>query len=163
VGSEQAALQSIERVYRERGADFLRLALAQTGDLDHARDAVQEGFARAIRGRSSFRGSGSIEGWLARCVVNAAHDARRRSGRSTRADQIADQAGAFDSGAESLVVREAVMQLPRRQRDALFLRYYLDFDYATIAEALGVEVGTVSATLHSARTSLQQALQEVER
>jgi DNA-directed RNA polymerase specialized sigma24 family protein len=72
VGSEQAALRSIERVYREHGADFLRLALAQTGDLDHARDAVQEGFARAIRRRSSFRGAGSIEGWLARCVINAA-------------------------------------------------------------------------------------------
>lgn len=163
MGSEQAVLQPIERVYRERRGDFLRLALAQTGDLDRARDAVQEGFARAIRQRSSFRGAGSIEGWLARCVINAARDARRRSARSTRADQIADHPIAFDSGAESIVVREAVMQLPRRQRDALFLRYYLDFDYATIAEALGVEVGTVSATLHSARTSLQQALQEVQR
>jgi hypothetical protein len=41
MGSEQGALQSIERVYRERGVDFLRLALAQTGDLDSARDALQ--------------------------------------------------------------------------------------------------------------------------
>jgi RNA polymerase sigma factor (sigma-70 family) len=163
VGSEPATLLSIERVYRERGSDFLRLALAQTGDLDRARDAVQEGFARAIRRRSSFRGAGSIEGWLARCVINAARDAQRSSARRARADRIADDAIAFDSGAESLVVREAVMRLPRRQRDALFLRYYLDFDYVTIAEALGVEVGTVSATLHSARTSLQQALQEVQR
>jgi RNA polymerase sigma-70 factor, ECF subfamily len=163
VGSEQGALQSIERVYRERGADFLRLALAQTGDLDSARDALQEGFARAIRQRSSFRGAGSIEGWLARCVINAAHDARRTSGRSVYADEVADLAGSFDSGAVSLVVREAVLQLPGRQRDALFLRYYLDLDYASIAETLGIEVGTVSATLHAARTSLRQALQEVRQ
>jgi RNA polymerase sigma factor (sigma-70 family) len=162
VGSEQAVLQSIERVYRERGGDFLRLALAQTGDLDRARHGVQEGFARAIRGRSSFRGTGSIEGWLARCVINAAHDARRRVS-AVRADQAGDSPGAFDSGPESLVVREAVLKLPRRQRDALFLRYYLDLDYAAIAEALGVEVGTVSATLHAARTSLREALQEVQR
>jgi hypothetical protein len=33
-----------------------------------------------------------------------------------------------------------VSQLPQRQRDALFLRYDLGFDYATIAETLGVEV-----------------------
>jgi DNA-directed RNA polymerase specialized sigma24 family protein len=45
--------------------------------------------------------------------------------------------------------REAVRQLPQRQRDALFLRYYLDFDYRAIAEALDVEVGTISATLHA--------------
>jgi RNA polymerase sigma factor (sigma-70 family) len=161
VGSEQAVLQSIEQVYRERGGDFLRLALAQTGDLDRARDAVQEGFASAIRRRSSFRGVGSIEGWLARCVINAAHDARR-SARSARAG-VAERPTSFESGADSLVVREAVLQLPRRQRDALFLRYYLDLDYAAIAEALGVEVGTVSATLHAARTSLRQSLQEVQR
>jgi RNA polymerase sigma factor (sigma-70 family) len=162
VGPEQLALEAIEKIYRERGADFQRLALAQTGDLERARDAVQEGFARAIHRRSSFRGAGSIEGWLARCVINAAHDARRRNGRSS-ADQVANLAGASDSGAESLVVREAVTELPRRQRDALFLRYYLDFDYVAIAEALGVEVGTVSATLHAARSSLRQALQEVQQ
>ena len=51
--------------------------------------------------------------------------------------------------------------LPQRQRDALFLRYYLDFDYRAIAEALDVEVGTISATLHAARSSLMDALQEV--
>jgi RNA polymerase sigma factor (sigma-70 family) len=163
VGSERAALEAIERVYRERGRDFQRLALAQTGDLERARDAVQEGFARAIRRRSSFRGAGSIEAWLARCVINAAHDARRKTGDSGRADQSVDLVGTSDSEADDLVVREAVTQLPRRQRDALFLRYYLDFDYAAIAEALGVEVGTVSATLHAARTSLRQVLQEVQR
>jgi RNA polymerase sigma factor (sigma-70 family) len=61
------------------------------------------------------------------------------------------------------VVREAVRRLPQRQRDALFLRYYLDFDYRAIAEALDVEVGTISTTLHAARNSLRDALQEVPR
>lgn len=163
MGPERASLEAIERVYRARGGDFLRLALAQTGDLERARDAVQDGFARALRGRESFRGSGSIEAWLARCVINAASDARRTAGREHPADAVGERAGTAPWGAESLVVREAVTQLPRRQRDALFLRYYLEFDYLSIAEALGVEVGTVSATLHAARASLEQALQEVQR
>ena len=55
------------------------------------------------------------------------------------------------------------MQLPQRQRNALFLRFYLDFDYAAIAETLGIEVGTVSATLHAARAALAEQLQEVKR
>jgi DNA-directed RNA polymerase specialized sigma24 family protein len=45
----------------------------------------------------------------------------------------------------------------------LFLRHYLDLDYHAIAEVLVVEVGTVSATLHAARSSLRDALQEVPR
>jgi DNA-directed RNA polymerase specialized sigma24 family protein len=49
----------IETVYRERGREFFRLALAKTGDLEQAHDAVQERFARAIRGRSSYRATGS--------------------------------------------------------------------------------------------------------
>jgi RNA polymerase sigma-70 factor (ECF subfamily) len=60
-------------------------------------------------------------------------------------------------------VREAVQRLPARQRDALYLRYYLDLDYRAIADVLDVEVGTVSATLHAARNSLRDALQEVRR
>jgi RNA polymerase sigma factor (sigma-70 family) len=60
-----------------------------------------------------------------------------------------------------MAVRAALAALPRRQRDALFLRHFLDFDYAAIAATLGVEVGTVSATLHAGRAVLARALQEV--
>jgi RNA polymerase sigma factor (sigma-70 family) len=161
--SEAASLLVIERVYRERGGSFLRLALAQTGDVESARDALQEGFARAVRSRASYRGTGPIEAWLARCVLNAARDSRRRRGEDASADDPVDPGADFHADAGSMVVREAVGRLPRRQRDTLFLRYYLDFDYSTIAEALGVEVGTVSATLHAARAALARALQEVQR
>jgi RNA polymerase sigma factor (sigma-70 family) len=156
---EPATLQAIEAVYRGRGADFFRFALARTSDPDLARDAVQEGFARAIRAAHSFRGSGSLEAWIGRCVLNAAIDASRTAGVQERAEQADD--GALPSIEADGDVREALRRLPVRQRDALFLRYYLDFDYVTIAETLGVEVGTVSATLHAARGNLLQALQEV--
>lgn len=160
-----ASLVDIETVYRGRGADFFRLALARTGEVEAARDALQEGFARAIRGRRSFRGAGSLEAWIARCVINAAHDVARRprvdDGRRTA--EAGAVSGSGEPGVDAAVVRDAVRRLPRRQRDALFLRHYLDFDYATIASTLNVEVGTVSATLHAARTSLAHHLQEVAR
>jgi RNA polymerase sigma factor (sigma-70 family) len=162
------SLAEIEAVYRSRGADFFRLALARTGDPEAARDAVQDGFAHAIRGRLSYRGTGSLEAWLARCVINAARDVGRNPS-ATDAHGAATPVSSNDSGpaeavsleADVAIVREAVRQLPPRQRDALFLRFYLGFDYTTIAETLGVQVGTVSATLHAARASLAQSLQEV--
>jgi RNA polymerase sigma factor (sigma-70 family) len=149
-----ASLAEIEAVYRSRGADFLRLALARTGDPETAGDAVQDGFARAIRSRRTFRGTGPLDAWIARCVINAAHDAATRPAPSV--PEV--PADSFDAAAD---VRDAVRQLPPRQRDALFLRFYLDFDYAAIAEALDIEVGTVSATLHAARAALARSLQEV--
>jgi RNA polymerase sigma factor (sigma-70 family) len=146
-------LEAIEAVYRRRVDDFFRFALAKTGDPERARDAVQEGFARAIRGRATFHGTGQLEAWVARCVTNAAHDLTRALSRMQvePQDVAADSMTASDDGGS--VIRDAVRRLPRRQRDALFLRYYLDFDHRAIAEALDVEVGTVSATLHAARNS----------
>jgi RNA polymerase sigma factor (sigma-70 family) len=159
VSGESSMLQAIEAIYRDRGADFFRFALARTSDPDLARDAVQEGFARAIRARHTFRGSGSLEAWIGRCVLNAAADASQTVG-----DQALDEEPDNPHSSPETVdedVRSALRRVPQRQRDALFLRFYLDFDYAMIAETLGIEVGTVSATLHAARESLTQFLQEV--
>ena len=157
---EQRMLQAIEAIYRERGGDFFRFALARTSDPELARDAVQEGFARAIRARHSFRGSGPLDAWVGRCVLNAAIDASHAV-RAQAVDDVPDDRAAPTVETPGQDVRAAVRQLPIRQRDSLFLRYYLDYDYATIAEILGMEVGTVSATLHAARENLMHALQEV--
>jgi len=158
-----ASLEAIEALYRERAADFSRFALAKTSDPERAWDAVQDGFAHAIRSRATFRGKGSLEAWVARCVINAAHDLNRAAFDSELGpdDVAADSVLVSDPGTP--VVRAAVRRLPPRQRDALFLRHYLDLDYHAIAEVLDVEVGTVSATLHAARSSLRDALQEVPR
>jgi DNA-directed RNA polymerase specialized sigma24 family protein len=43
----------------------------------------------------------------------------------------------------------------KRQRLALFLRYYADLDYASIAAALGVAEGTVGTTLNAAHAALR--------
>jgi RNA polymerase sigma factor (sigma-70 family) len=159
MSGELRMLHAIEAIYRRRGADFFRFALARTSDPELARDAVQEGFARAIRARDSFRGSGSLEAWIGRCVLNAALDASQTFGDQELGEGPDIPPSTLESPDED--VRSAVRRLPQRQRDALFLRFYLDFDYATIAETLGIEVGTVSATLHAARENLTQALQEV--
>jgi RNA polymerase sigma factor (sigma-70 family) len=157
---EPDLLHAIEVVYRERGQDFFRFALARTSNHELARDAVQEGFARAIRARHSFRGSGSLEAWIGRCVLNAAVDASRNAGVQESDAQSNDLASSTADDPDD-DVRRALRRLPSRQRDALFLRYYLDFDYATIAATLGIEVGTVSATLHASRENLTRILQGV--
>ena len=44
----------------------------------------------------------------------------------------------------------------------LFLRYYADLDYATIADTLGIAAGTVAATLNAAHQALRRQLEEVQ-
>ena len=95
-------------------------------------------------------------------MINAALDASRSS-LGTSAIRGDEESGEPPADRDLLALRAAIHDLPPRQRDALFLRYYADFDYAGIATALGIEVGTVSATLHAARAALRDSLQEVNR
>jgi DNA-directed RNA polymerase specialized sigma24 family protein len=62
----------IEALYRRDFARFARFARAVTGDRESALEAVQEGFADALRRADRFRGSGTLEGWVWSCVLNRA-------------------------------------------------------------------------------------------
>ena len=157
---EGVSLAQLESLYRDRYDHFARVAAAVTGDGETGRDAVQHAFAIAVRKRRSFRGAGPLEAWLWRIVVN---EARRLAREPTPAPlEHAHEAAANGRVPDEFGVRAWVASLPPRQRAALFLRYYADLDYRSIAAALGVEVGTVSATLSAAHATLRQALEEVE-
>jgi RNA polymerase sigma factor (sigma-70 family) len=55
------------------------------------------------------------------------------------------------------VVR-AIQSLPRRQRDVLVLRYFVDLCLADIARALTTSEGALKGTLHRTRGALARAL-----
>jgi RNA polymerase sigma factor (sigma-70 family) len=153
-----AVLDEIETVYRTRYAAFLRVATAIVGDADQARDAVHDGFVRAVRHRRRFRGE-CLEGWIWRIVVNAARRRRARERRMPLEAATVHVAPASENGD----LRALLAALPERQRHALFLRYYADLDYRAIAEALGVKAGTVAAHLHAAHERLRSQLEGEDR
>jgi RNA polymerase sigma-70 factor, ECF subfamily len=144
----------IEELYRVRFPQFARVAQAIAGDRESALEAVQEGFADALRHSASWNGRGPLEGWVWRCVVNRACKARRRSAPEIRTEPH----GIPDRDSE---LRALLAELPERQLLVVFLRYFADLEYREIASALGIEVGTVSATLHAAHARLRKALEEV--
>lgn len=160
----EATLDAIETVYRARLPELRRVAAAITGDRELALDAVQEGFALAVRQRGSFRGEGLLEAWLWRIVVNAAK--RQLRSRTATEQELPEAVGARSNGfpdAHDERVRAAVSLLPERQRLVLFLRYYADLEYEAIAGVLEISAGTVGATLNSAHSSLRTALEEVRQ
>jgi RNA polymerase sigma-70 factor (ECF subfamily) len=150
-------LAEIESLYAERFAHFLRVARAVVGDRERALEAVQDGFADAIRSRTSFRGDGPLEAWVWRAVVNAARKAAQRP-LVEGGVEIDEQVEPPPSLPELAPI---VSSLPERQRLIVFLRYYADLDYRSIAAAVGVEVGTVSAALASAHATVRKAYEEV--
>jgi RNA polymerase sigma factor (sigma-70 family) len=161
-----ATLAELERVYRAQFRAFLRTATAYLGEADVACDAVQEAVATAIRKRRTYRGTGTVEAWVWSVVLNTIRSRYRARSHDVLLDHELRDHGApatpnRDGSTE--IVRAAVRRLPERERLVLFLRYYADLDYGTIAERLGMSDGTVGASLNAARTTLRGLLQEVRR
>ena len=157
-------IAELETLYRGRYRQFLRVATAVVGSEAAAHDVVQEAFARALRSAGSYRGEGTVEAWLWSVLLNAARAARADEREQHEEYQAADLAATNGHvPTEEARVRAWVAALPERQRFAVFLRYYADLDYRAIATVLGVELGTVSATLSSAHTALRRSLKEVSR
>lgn len=151
----------LEQLYCSRFEHFSRVASAICRDPELGRDAVQTAFTTALRVRRSFRGVGPLEAWVWRIVVNEA----RRLAREPRPEAIdrGVEVASNGQGDDPLGLRAWIATLPDRQREAVFLRYYADLDYRTVADVLGIEVGTVSATLSAAHRTLRKRLEEVRR
>ncbi len=151
-------LPEIEELYRRDLPRFVRLARAVVGEEQAAHDVAQEAFTRAVEKRRSFRRRGPLEAWLWRIVLN---EARKRARVAARDQVVAEVPGVANGRpAADAALRAGIAALPERQRLAVFLRYYADLDYAAIAVALGVERGTVSATLNAAHRNLRATLKE---
>jgi RNA polymerase sigma factor (sigma-70 family) len=144
----------LERLYRDRYRTFLRVALALLHDRERAYDAVQEAFARSLHAHRTFRGDGGVEAWVYATLVNVCRDVLRRGEAPPEPPR---RNGRPEPHPE---LRAAIAGLPERQRLAVFLRYYADLDYDTIAAVLGVERGTVAASLHAAHANLRVSLKE---
>jgi RNA polymerase sigma-70 factor (ECF subfamily) len=152
---DEAVWSEIELLYRAKFRQFERVARAITGDREVALEAVQEGFADALRHCGEWAGRGQLDGWVWRCVVNRSRKAQRRAVSASLVDERPPVVSVDDS---ELGVRLAA--LPERQRLVVFLRYFADLEYREIAAALGVETGTVSATLHAAHATLRAGYEE---
>lgn len=145
---------AIERLYRERYTRFRNGIAPVAGSYEAARDAVQEGFARALRASGQYSGRGSLEGWVWRIVLRTALE-QRLPGEESPLDAVDP---AFVEPERDAALTEAVRALPPRRRLIVFLHYFADLSYESIAEALEIEAGTVAATLRQARQALAESL-----
>jgi RNA polymerase sigma factor (sigma-70 family) len=162
MGMNGVEADEIERLYRTRQRAFVAVAAAIVGEAGEAIDVVQDAFATALRKRRRHRSTGTLEAWIWQIVLNKARDRRRKSRRNVFVGTAESPVSTNGYEADASV-RTMLARLPERQREAVFLRYYADLDYAAIAELLGISTGTVGATLNAAHTSLRQSIERVDR
>ncbi|MFV2112176.1 SigE family RNA polymerase sigma factor [Micromonospora sp. LOL_025] len=143
----------------ERGNVLLRIAYALAGDQHGAEDLLQNALAKAYARWPRIRGD--AEPYVRRILY---HDQisgwRRRSRRpEVPVAVLPERVGSRDSGQDAdlrMLLRDALLSLPPRQRAVLTLRYLEDLSVEQTAALLGCRAGTVASHASKALARLRQ-------
>ena len=162
-GEERAWRALIDRYRQPVHALIWRL---MAGRARHrVEDLVQETFVRVLRALPGFdpAGPASLSTWMLTIAARLALNELRRPEAAALPEEPEGPGGdRADLGAERRRLAQAigagVAALPDAQRAVLVLREYHDLDYAEIAEALELDLGTVKSRLARARAALRAHL-----
>lgn len=115
------------------------------GERDLAEELAQEAIARVCGQWNSVRRKDSPSAWVHRVALNLAnsHFRRRAVARLVAARIAGERAREVEDQIAAMAVRSAVAALPRREREALVLRFFADFTVAEVAAVMACPEGTV--------------------
>ncbi len=164
---EQELLASLEAVHR--------FALQLARDLSAAEDLVQETYLRALAHRDQYTPGSNCRAWLFTICRNAFVKGSMRDARevATEDAELEAMAAAAVHGSVAVsdptgtvfertdiddAVRKALDKLPDEYRTVVALVDIEDQSYGTVAEVLGIPLGTVRSRLFRGRRLLQQDL-----
>lgn len=157
--------EAIAALFQEHARSLVRLARLFADDRNAAEDLVQEAFLRLRRSFHRIESPDRTAAYLRSIVLNLARDHNRRGLMSLR-HRVPEEESRL-SAVDRIVMREdqqqvidALRALPRRQRDCVTLRYYLDLSIADIAMTLGISVNSVKTHLQRGMTVLETRLEE---
>ncbi|HSK27154.1 MAG TPA: SigE family RNA polymerase sigma factor [Jiangellales bacterium] len=155
--------EAVTAMFVAHHARLVGLARLLVDDLGTAEDVVQDAFAALYRRWGRLRDTDAALAYLHSAVLNGARSTLRR--RRVRRLAVVPVPSPEVSAEHEVVrseevrlVREQLRHLPRRQREVLVLRYYLDRTEAQIAEVLGVSPGSVKTHASRGLSSLSTRL-----
>jgi RNA polymerase sigma-70 factor (ECF subfamily) len=158
---------ALARVYEKCRDDLLRLAASMLTDRAAAEDIVQDVFVRFASAARTFRLTGSLQGYLATCVANAARNSLKAARRREATGVEEDLAGASDTPSpeywlicseQFARIRAAMSELPSEQREVVTLHLYGDMAFREIAEWQKTSIKTVQSRYRYGMDKLRSLL-----
>ena len=143
-----------------------------TRDRDEAEDLVQETYAKALKGFSSFRLGTNFRAWMYRILRNTFLTSRTGLKATMTvpldAEEDEPELALKHVTPETILiersnwqlVRSAIDQLPVHFREILLLCEVEEMSYQEIAETLSIPIGTVMSRLSRARKTLGRRLRQ---
>jgi len=169
VQGEADAARRLVEVYQDRVFALVSRMLSGRGRAT-IEDIAQDTFLAVFRQLATFdvRGSAKVSTWILTIAARRAIDEVRKQRPVLLAEPDRERAGEgrADDRAHrrelALAIEAALRDLSPELRAAFLLREYHGLDYAEIAHALGIDLGTVKSRLSRARAGLRERLAEVK-
>jgi len=158
--------ESMRRIYELYKDDLLTLANALLNDMASAEDVVHDVFVSFARNSENFKLRKSLKAYLATCVRNLAYDrirtakrhAEKNSGLVVEETDLNTPDHLATQKELTILLREAIEQLPFDQREIIILRLRTGLTFKQIASMQSTSVNTVQGRYRYAITKLRSLL-----
>jgi len=155
-------VSAFERLVLRWQTPLINLAYRFCRDRGRAEDLAQEAFLRIYRGLHTWRRDAPFSTWLFAVATNCYRSELRRIPPMMETLDLPAMAGSdTDPSLNSdrhESIRQAVLALPARYREAIVLFYFHEMDISAAARSLGLPEGTVKSRLSRGRKILQRKL-----
>jgi len=166
--AEPSAEAKLEEVFSRRQAELLGTLYYVLGNVEDARDALQEAFLKCWRHRAELAEIENLHAWVFRVALNAGRDLRATAWRRKRKPLEEREAVLVAHDAEPQadavrrerleLVRRALLDLRPEEQEVFLLRQNGQLTYEEIARSIDVPVGTVKTRMRLAVGKLREAL-----
>ncbi|MDR0514917.1 MAG: RNA polymerase sigma factor [Coriobacteriaceae bacterium] len=156
--------EEMTRLYERHVKTVYRLCFSFLKSAHDAEDAVQNVFLKAMTASPDFASTEHEKAWLITCASNHCKDVLKSAYR-TRTDFDAPQDSLADIPDRADVPKafdrlyEALLALPQRYKECVYLYHYEGYRTDDIARLTGQKASTVRSHLSEARKILRQSLE----
>jgi len=141
---------ALRRVYEKYKRDLLGLAVVLSSDKSTAEDAMHDALVSFVRLSPKLRLRMSLRSYLLTAVANRVRSLNRRNSRQTTPEGL--QAGlarppdhAAMQSERTMLIDEALAQLPDDQREAVILHLQVGMKFREIADSQDVSINTIQS------------------
>jgi RNA polymerase sigma factor (sigma-70 family) len=152
--------------------ELLGMLYHLVGNIEDARDALQDTFIKCWRHRDEIAGIENLKAWIFRIALNTGRDLRQTAWRRRKKPLPEDTTNLVTQGdgpeaevehrEQMALIREAVSQLRTEEQEVFLLRQNAQMTYEQIADTMGIPTGTVKTRMRLALIRLREALAQTE-
>jgi RNA polymerase sigma-70 factor (ECF subfamily) len=156
--------ERLEQIFRDYYQLIYRVAFSQVKNHADAEDITQEVFLKIIRHDMRYQSMEHERAWIVRVTINLCRDLLKSKWHKTSVsmEEVSEaQRGSCENFTEIQDdMMWAVLQLPEKYRNCLYLFYYEDYSIKEIAQSLEMPENTVKTNLKRGRQALKEFLEK---